>query len=91
MGVIKYCRHILRDHETFFKLFDWPQNISLCSIFVILFFKLRGFEHKISKLAIKEIQKRRDMINKSHPLIHLADIREIVNSDENKKTMFDAF
>ena len=38
-------------HEIFFKIFD----IFLCSIFVILFFKLRGLEHKMSKLAIKEI------------------------------------
>ena len=37
------------------QIFDGPQNIFLCSIFVILFFKLRGLEHKISKLAIKEI------------------------------------
>ena len=55
MGVIKYFRHILIGHEIFFKIFDGPQNIFLCSIFVILFFKLRGLEHKISKLAIKEI------------------------------------
>ena len=54
-GVIKYFRHILMGHEIFFKIFDGPQNIFLCSIFVILFFKLRGLEHKISKLAIKEI------------------------------------
>ena len=55
------------DHETFFKIFDGPQSIFLCSIFVILFFKLRGLEHKISKLAIKEIEERLDMLNKSHP------------------------
>ena len=41
--------------EIFFKIFDGLQNIFLCSIFVILFFKLRELEHKISKLAIKEI------------------------------------
>ena len=39
----------------FFKLFDGPGNIFLCSIFIILFFKLKGLKHKISKLAIKEI------------------------------------
>ena len=42
------------DHEVFFKIFEL-QNISLCSIVLILFFKLRGLEHKTSKLAIKEI------------------------------------
>ena len=56
VGVRKYFRHILMDHETFFKIFDEPQIVFLCSIFLILFFKLRGWEHKISiKLAIKEI------------------------------------
>ena len=55
MGVMKFFRHILMGQETFFKVFDGPQNIFLCSIFVILFFKLSGLEHKISKLAIKEI------------------------------------
>ena len=42
-------------HEMFFKIFDEPQNIFLCSIFVILFFKLRELEHKIYKLATKVI------------------------------------
>ena len=65
-------------HEIFFKIFDGPQNIFLCFNFVILFFKLRGLEHKISKLAIKEIYDRQDMLNKSHTLIHLADIREML-------------
>ena len=55
MGVMKYFMHILMGHEKFFKLFDGPQNIFLCYIFVILFFKLRGLELKISKLAINEI------------------------------------
>ena len=55
-------------HEIFFKIFDGPQNIFLCAIFVILFLKLRGLEHKISKLAIKEIYERQDMLYKSHPL-----------------------
>ena len=35
---------------------------------MILFFKLKGLKHKISKLAIKEIWERHDMLNKSHPL-----------------------
>ena len=55
MGAMKYFRHILMDHEIFFKIFDEPQNIFLCSIFIILFFKLKGLKHKISKLAITEI------------------------------------
>ena len=42
-------------HEVFLTIFDGLQNIFICSIFVILFFKLRGLERKISKLAIKEI------------------------------------
>ena len=33
-------------HEIFFKIFDGPQNIFLCSIFVILFFKSRGWSTK---------------------------------------------
>ena len=55
MGVMKYFSQILMGHEKFFSVFDRPQNIFLCSIFVILFFKLRGLEHKIFKLVIKEI------------------------------------
>ena len=54
-GVMKYFRHILMGHEIFFKTFDGPQNVFLCFIFVILIFKLRVLEYKISKLAIKEI------------------------------------
>ena len=65
---MKHFRHILMGNEIFFKFFDGPQNIFLYSIFIILFFTLRGLEHKISKLAIKEIYKRQDMLNKSHPL-----------------------
>ena len=68
MGVEKYFRQILMDHEIFFKIFDRTQNIFFCSIFVILFFKLIGLEHKISKLAIKEIEERQDILNKPHPL-----------------------
>ena len=41
-GVMKYFRHILMGHKIFFKIFDGSQNISLCSIFVILFSKVRG-------------------------------------------------
>ena len=45
MGAMKYFRHILMDHEIFFKIFDGPQNIFFSSIFVILFFKFSGLEH----------------------------------------------
>ena len=55
VGAMKYFRHILMSHELFFKIFDGKQNIFLCSTFIILFFKLKGLKHKISKLAIKEI------------------------------------
>ena len=55
-------------HEIFFKIFEGLRNILVCSIFIILFFKLKGLKHKISKLAIKEIYERHDMLNKSHPL-----------------------
>ena len=46
---------ILMGHEIFLKIFYGPQNIFLCFLLVILIFKLRESEHKISKLAIKEI------------------------------------
>ena len=48
--------------EILLKIFDGPQNIcSYCHkyiliiLIIILFFKLKGLEDKISKLAIKEI------------------------------------
>ena len=41
-------------HEIFFKIFDGPRNIFLRSIYIILFFKLKGLKHKISELVIKE-------------------------------------
>ena len=41
---------------------------------------LKGFKHKISKLVIKEIQERLDMLNKPHPLS-----RYKTNSGKNKK------
>ena len=55
VGFMKCFRHILMGHEIFFKIFDGSQNIFFCSTFILLFFKLRELEHKISKLAIKEI------------------------------------
>ena len=42
MGVMKDFRHILMGHEIVFKIFDVPQNIFLRSVFIIIFFKLRG-------------------------------------------------
>ena len=55
MGVIKNFKHILMGHEIFLKIVDGPRNIFLCSPLVILIFKLRESEQKLSKLAIKEI------------------------------------
>ena len=57
MGVMKYFGHILIDHEIDFKFFDEPQNIFLCFIFVIIFFKLRGLEHKIPNLPSRRFKK----------------------------------
>ena len=79
VGIMKYFRHILMVHEIFFKIFDGPQNIFLRSIFVILLFKLRGLEHKISKLAIKKIEERQDILNKSHPFIDSARVFDLSN------------
>ena len=42
-------------HEIFFKIFNGPRNVFLCSIFIILVFKLNGLKHEISELGIKEI------------------------------------
>ena len=42
MGGMKLFRHILIGHEIFFKIFNGPQNIFLWSIFVILFFQVKG-------------------------------------------------
>ena len=41
-GAMKYFKHILMGHEIFFKVFDRLRNIFLRSIFIILFFKLKG-------------------------------------------------
>ena len=75
MGVMKHFRRILMGYEIYFKNFD-GSHILLCFIFVIFFFKFRGLKHKISKLAIKEIQARETMLNKSHRVIHSANIRQ---------------
>ena len=47
-------------HELFLKIFDGPQNqnIFLFSPLVILIFKLKWSEHKMSQLAIKEIKEK---------------------------------
>ena len=55
VGAMKYFRHKLMGHEIFFKIFDGPKNIFVCSNFKISFFKLKGLKHKVSKLAIKKI------------------------------------
>ena len=43
MGAMKYLIiyniYILMGHEIFFKIFDGPRNIFLCSVFIILFCK----------------------------------------------------
>ena len=67
-------------HEIVSSIFDRPRNILLCSIFLTVFFNLRGLEHKISKLALKEIYKRQYILNKSHPLS-----RYKANSGKNEK------
>ena len=41
----------------FKKNFDGPQNIYLCLIFEILFFKLRELEHKISSSHPGDLKK----------------------------------
>ena len=71
-------------HEIFFKNFDGPRNILFCSIFIILFFKLKWLKHKISKLALRRFKK--DMTCEINH-IHSADIRQTV---VKIKKMFDA-
>ena len=70
-------------HEIFFKISGRPQNIFLCSISVILYFKLRGLDYKISKLAIENYYERQDMLNKSHPLSRYKE-----SSGNNKKNIW---
>ena len=55
MVALKNFNHILMGHKIFLKIVDGPKNIFLCSPLVMLIFKLRESEQKISKLAIKEI------------------------------------
>ena len=42
-------------YEMFLKIFDGLQNCLLCSPLVLIIFKLGESEHKMFKLAIKEI------------------------------------
>ena len=84
---MKCFRLILMGYEIFFKIVDGPQNIFLCSIFVILFFKLRELVHKIYKLAIKRFKERQGMLNKLHPLIFSTGIRQIVVKMKKKCLM----
>ena len=67
-------------HEILFKIFDGPRNIFACSIFIILYIKLKELKHKISKLAIKETEERHGMLIKSNP-----HSRYKANSGKNKK------
>ena len=46
VGVIKNFRHALMGQEIIFKIFDVPQNILFPSIFIILYFKSRGWSTK---------------------------------------------
>ena len=55
--VMKYFRQILMGREIFFKIFDASQRIFLCSVFVILFFKLKGLEHKYPNLPSRRFTK----------------------------------
>ena len=55
MGVMENFKHILMGREIFLKIFDGPQKFFLRSPILILIFKLRGSEHKIFEMAIKEI------------------------------------
>ena len=61
---MKYLLKILMGHKIF--------------SYVLFPYVLKGLEHKISQLAMKKIWERQNMLNKSHPLIHLADIKKIV-------------
>ena len=54
MGVMKYFRHILMDHEIFFKIFDGPQNIFLCSIFYV--FLCSNFIFYFNGVGVQNIQ-----------------------------------
>ena len=74
-GAMKYFRHKLMGHEIFFKIFDWPQNIFLCSIFVILFLTLRGWSTKYTNQPSRRFKKDKTcLINH----IHLANIKQIM-------------
>ena len=55
VGVMKNFKRILMGCEIFLKIFYGSQNIFLCSPLVMLIFKLRKSERKMSKLAFKEI------------------------------------
>ena len=86
MGIMKYFRHILMHHKTFFEIFDGPQNIFLCSIFVFLFFKLRVlWSTKYPNYPSRGFKKDKTcLIN----YIHSADITQIVLKIKKR---FDAF
>ena len=54
----------------------------ICSIFVILLFKLKGSENKRSKLTVEVIEERQGMLNKSH---RLSRYKTNVGKDQKKK------
>ena len=62
-SALKYFRHILMGHEISLKYFDGRQKNFLCASFlifpVIYSENLQGSEHKVFKLAIKKIEKKR--------------------------------
>ena len=79
MGVMKHFRHILMGHETFFNIFDGPQNIFFMPILVILFSKLRELKHKNIQTSHQgDLRKTR---------YNSTDIRQVV---VKIKIMFDA-
>ena len=55
MRAMKYFRHILMHHETFFKIFDGSQNISLRSIFVGVEAQTSETRQIVVKIKIKNL------------------------------------
>ena len=66
--------------DIFIKIFIGHRIFSYVLFSFFFFFKLRGLEHEISKLAIKGIKKRQDILNKSHQLS-----RYKANNGKNEK------
>ena len=72
-----------------FQNFWWATKYFIMFYFCNIIFHVRWLEHKLSKLTIKEIRERQSISNKSHPLIHSADIRQIVVKIKKCLTHFD--